>query len=320
MQTVLPVHLIYRTVFGAVNCSLPFHCHPTDIIPVTDSDRNILQVQFAVDPGLAWKFDEPKNITAELTPEEKFKVLSEYLDLVKIPVSPSERSYKSGKVTFEDLLSRDCIIGVPLSNKRHPEYNTLIKDYIDSARKKSERLSPPSTSVSDATDSHQLPSKKQPVQHPSVMPPKQDNSSGNSGSSSYNRHVLNSATTETRNRGASPKTQTNLHTSSAPVYNSMTIGHSYSRNPNDNRQKRDEGVLTWSQTPPTYNTLLSQGTRGNIQRPNVKSPTNRVSSAPHSLHSVGNISKPCKNSSCQFYGTEKTHFYCTKCYQNFRHS
>ncbi|KHJ81409.1 hypothetical protein OESDEN_18905 [Oesophagostomum dentatum] len=61
------------------------------IIPITDCNRNLLPVHFAIDPGPDfgwWSDEDDESMAARLamTDGDKLALLSEYMDLVKMDV------------------------------------------------------------------------------------------------------------------------------------------------------------------------------------------------------------------------------------------
>ncbi|PIK49988.1 Otud7b protein [Apostichopus japonicus] len=234
-----------------------------NIIPITDAGNKILRVQFAVDPGLAWKFNDSKNIVAELTSEENLKLLDKYLDLVKIPSSSSssKRLLGQDKVTVSDFKSPDFIIGVALSDKRHPEYENLIKDYVDSARRKSERSKAPAASSSSSSSSKDATDGSHPPSYGQAMQSLRGGGGGGTGASRVvaNPSANQRSSNHTSTKGGQVTSPLNSgHAPNAPVYHNMTVGSQSSRSnpprsPGTNKEPRS--ARTAGSSPQQYNAV-----------------------------------------------------------------
>lgn len=274
--------------------------HFAGIIPITDANGSLLPVQFSVDPGVSWKFNESKDITAELSVEENLGLLEKYLDLVKIPVSPHKQINKS-KIIPKDMSSKEFIVGALLSTKRHPEYNVVIRDYLTLAEKKCAQMQPaavPSSSpLSSPSSVDSLPSYEEAMRSSSskdlkgsrspTLPPKY----GTSSSRDYSDGSWTS-------HGHSPKPTAK---GSVNTVDGIPVPHVP-------KALRVNQMHSQSPPPPSNHSLYS---RGQVSAKNeVQSPKQGIKASPK-----GDVSRPCRNQFCSFYGTQKTSFYCTKCYQ-----
>lgn len=68
--------------------------HPPAVIPLTDSNKKLLPLQFAVDPGqdVCWTKDVALDKKILLTDKKKLELLRSYLDVTYINLAPSESS------------------------------------------------------------------------------------------------------------------------------------------------------------------------------------------------------------------------------------
>jgi hypothetical protein len=76
------------------------------VIPVTDSDHELLPIQFSVDPGeqFVWGRDENNpHLVSKLTVtnQDKLGLLREYLDIVNVSIPPTPKSEENGEFTSE---------------------------------------------------------------------------------------------------------------------------------------------------------------------------------------------------------------------------
>lgn len=76
------------------------------VIPVTDSDHELLPIQFSVDPGeqFVWGRDEknPHHVSRlTLTNQDKLSLLREYLDIINVSVPPTPKFEENGEFTCE---------------------------------------------------------------------------------------------------------------------------------------------------------------------------------------------------------------------------
>lgn len=76
------------------------------MIPVTDSDHELLPIQFSVDPGehFVWGRDENNpHIVSKLTlaNQNKLGLLREYLDIVNVSIPPTPKSEENSEFTSE---------------------------------------------------------------------------------------------------------------------------------------------------------------------------------------------------------------------------
>jgi len=76
------------------------------VIPVTDSDHELLPVQFSVDPGelFVWGRDENNPHLASklaVTNRDKLDLLRAYLDIVNVSIPHTPKSEENGEFTSE---------------------------------------------------------------------------------------------------------------------------------------------------------------------------------------------------------------------------
>lgn len=76
------------------------------VIPVTDSDHELLPIQFSVDPGeqFVWGKDEnnPELVSKlVLSNRDKLGLLHGYLDIVNVSIPPTPKSEENGEFTSE---------------------------------------------------------------------------------------------------------------------------------------------------------------------------------------------------------------------------
>lgn len=81
-------------------------CYFLAVIPVTDSDHELLPIQFSVDPGeqFVWGRDENNpHIVSKLTlaNQDKLGLLREYLDIVNVLIPPTPKSEENSEFTSE---------------------------------------------------------------------------------------------------------------------------------------------------------------------------------------------------------------------------
>lgn len=285
-------------------CALvPMHNSKTPvpgIIPITDANGNLLPVQFSVDPGVSWKFNESKDITADLSVEGNLALLEKYLDIIKIPVSPHRQINKS-KITPKDLSSKEFIIGALLSTKRHPEYDVVIRDYLTLAEKKCAQMRPATVPSSS------------PLSSPSSV----------DSLPSY-EEAMRSSSSKDMKGSRSPTGPPKYGTSRSRDYfdgSQPSQGYVYSpKFTAEGNVTTIDGVpvphirkalrVNQIHSPPAPINHSSYSRAQVSAKKEVQSPKLGFKASPK-----GDVSRPCRNKYCSFYGTEKTSFYCTQCYQ-----
>ncbi|CAG9534498.1 unnamed protein product [Cercopithifilaria johnstoni] len=124
------------------------------IVPITDRDRILLPLHFCVDPGpdfTWWKDSEDAEIAAriQLTEADRLSLISEYVDIVKIPVRRYSFRHNlsgTGLVSGEDgrksmtLSCGDVFITKDHSARLLSEIAQQIKKRLKIGRKKKNRL------------------------------------------------------------------------------------------------------------------------------------------------------------------------------------
>ncbi|XP_002738836.1 OTU domain-containing protein 7B-like [Saccoglossus kowalevskii] len=119
------------------------------VIPLTDAERQLLPIHFAVDPQLNWlwgKDDENDERVKllEKTEEEKVYLLNRYLDVVLVPVSFSDQTTENHRDKPDDKFegskstnwSQDSLDKVPKGNGKGPKHKVGIASNMKALFKK----------------------------------------------------------------------------------------------------------------------------------------------------------------------------------------
>ncbi|XP_077988783.1 OTU domain-containing protein 7B-like [Glandiceps talaboti] len=78
------------------------------VIPLTDGERQLLPLHFAVDPGAQWRWEKDRENAEKvkqlaLSDEKKIQLVNGYLDVIMVPVSFTDQAESQKKETMEKL-------------------------------------------------------------------------------------------------------------------------------------------------------------------------------------------------------------------------
>jgi len=122
-------------------------------VPLYDNSLYLLPIHFSIDPGNNWdrvQDDSVKEEKPELTYETKIKLLRQYLDIIRVPMTNKETvkyfDNRSKQKSVERSISRvnDMFVGQPMNeilaaklncNELPKHYNEMISNYIESAKR-----------------------------------------------------------------------------------------------------------------------------------------------------------------------------------------